>query len=350
MVTRADVARLAGVSMAVVSYVVNDGPRPVAEATRRRVQEAISELDYRPNGVARALATQRTRTVGLVIPNAVNSFFAQLAQAIEVACFAQGHTLVLGTAEDDPEIELAYVRAFVDRRVDAVILSPSTSAEASLKLLSSASVPTVVIDRVFGNTDRFDTIEVDNFAGGHAATAHLIEHGHAAIACLSGPSHVPTARDRELGWLSALEQAGERLPGSVSVTTAFSKHAAYEATCALLDRDDPPTALFATADEHTPGVYRAAADRGRRIPQDLAVVSFDNADTSMFMVPASTTVHQPLTDMADLAVQRTLARLSDPQRPPTHDTLPIRLIPRGSCGCEDVGPGADRNPDSLRSV
>jgi LacI family transcriptional regulator len=338
VVTRDDVARAAGVSMAVVSYVVNNGPRPVSEATRRRVEHVIRELGDRPNGIARALATQRTRTVGLVIPNAVNSFFAQLAQAIEVAFFAHAHTLILGSAEDDPDIELAYVRALVERRVDAVILSPSASAEASLDLLSSASMPTVVIDRVFKGMERFDTINVDNFAGGHAATAHLIEHGHTAIACLAGPGDVPTARDRRRGWLRALQRVGKRLPGSVSVTTAFSKQAAYDATCDLLGRSEAPTAIFATADEHTPGIYRAAAHHGRRIPHDLAVVSFDNADTSMFMVPASTTVHQPLKEMAELAVRHTLARVADPRSAPQHHTLPVRLIPRGSCGCPDLAP------------
>jgi LacI family transcriptional regulator len=340
MVTRNDVAQAAGVSTAVVSYVVNGGPRPVSVSTRRRVQKAIKELGYRPNGIARALATQRTHALGLVIPNAVNPFFAHLAQAVEGACFARGQTLILGSAEDDPDIELAYVRTMVERNADAVILSPSASSEGALALLSSAGVPTVVVDRVSATSKRFDTIEVDNFAGGYAAAAHLREHGHTAIACLAGPSEIPTARERKRGWSAYLEQSDEREPGSVSVTAAFTKQAAYEATRALLSGPEAPSALFATSDEHTPGIYRAAADLGLCIPRDLALVSFDNAETAEFMVPGLTTVHQPLHEMADLAVELTLARLLEPRRAPTHSTLPVRLIPRGSCGCADLGPGA----------
>jgi LacI family transcriptional regulator, galactose operon repressor len=343
VVTRDDVARSAGVSTAVVSYVVNGGPRPVSEATRSRVERAIRDLGYRPNGIARALVTQRSNALALVVPDAVNPFFAQLAQTVEVASFSRGYTLLIGNAQDDPEVELSYVRTFLERGVDGVIVAPSASAENTGKLLASAATPTVVIDRAF-RPDQFDTVVVDNALGGHLATTHLIQHGHRIIACLAGPRELPTARDREYGWHRALRDASEDGYTGPSVSTSFSRQAAYEATLDLLSRRPTPTAIFATADEHALGIYRAAAELGRRIPEDLAVVSFDNADAARFAVPALTTVHQPLEQMAERAVALLLARLSDPKSPPNHERLPVQLVPRGSCGCPDVGPTGQPAP------
>jgi LacI family transcriptional regulator len=347
VVTRDDVARSAGVSTAVVSYVVNGGPRPVSEATRSRVERAIRDLGYRPNGIARALVTQRSNALALVVPDAVNPFFAELAQAVEVASFSHGYTLLIGNARDDPEVELSYVRTFLERGVDGVILSPSASAEATGELLMSVSVPTVVIDRAL-DTEGFDTVVVDNVRGGHSATTHLIQHGHRIIGCLAGPREVRTARDREYGWNNALRDAGGDGLTGASVSTSFSRHAAYAATLDLLSRGPTPSAIFATADEHAVGIYRAAAELGRRIPDDLAVVSFDNADAARFAVPALSTVHQPLEQMAERAVALILARLADPKSPPIHERLPVQLVPRGSCGCPDVGPTGQPVPPLRR--
>ena len=293
MVNRDDVARAAGVSAAVVSYVVNSGPRPVAPHTRLRVEEAIARLGYRPDGIARALVTRRSSVFALVVPEAVNSFFAQLAQAIEMTCFSHGYTLLVGSAEDDPAVELRYIQTFIERGVDGVILSPSASAESVAELLASVSMPTVVIDRLL-NTNAFDSVVVDNYGGAYAATAHLIEHGHRDVACIAGPRDLSTARDRERGWRDALRLIGAGRVLSPCLHAAYSKHAAYEATRELLTRAQPPTALFATADEQAVGIYRAVAELGRRIPDDLAVVSFDNADAAGFAVPGLTTIHQPL--------------------------------------------------------
>lgn len=329
MVTRNDVARVAGVSTAVVSYVLNGGPRPVAPATAERVRRAITELGYRPNGVARALVTSRTYALAFIVPDVSNSFFATLSQLVETAAFERGYTVLLGNTMEQPDREVEYVEAFRQRAVDGFIVAPTVVPSDALAGLASGIDRIVLIDRDGDRTD-ISRVMVDNEEGGYLATRHLVEHGHSRIACLTGPATVSNARQREAGWRRAMEEAGHPTDG-LSVRTDFSREQAFQATLDLLDQDIAPTAVFATADEQALGVYRAARDRVVRIPQDIAVVSFDSADTAPYLTPGLTAVGQPLEEMARAAVSRLLEQLVDPQV--THDVMPVHLIARGSCGC-----------------
>jgi LacI family transcriptional regulator len=336
--TRNDVARAAGVSTAVVSYVLNNGPRPVAAATRAKVLQAIEELGYRPNGVARSLRTNRTRVVALIIPDMANSFFAQLSREVELAAFSRDFTLVVGNTMDDTERGLLYAQSFMERRVDGVIFVSSGADVEIIDLLTAADVPVVSIDRDVP-AKNVSSVRVDNRHGGYLATRHLIDHGHRRIACLAGPPTVGNAVDRRKGWESALREAGLRAPARLAATSpSFSRDAAYRSTLRLLGYRQPPTAVFATADEQALGVYRAAAATGRRIPDDLAVVSFDSAETAPYLVPGLTSVRQPIDQIARHAIDRLQDRLAQPPRPTTRDTLPIDLVLRGSCGCDDSEP------------
>lgn len=338
MPTRNDVARRAGVSTAVVSYVLNDGPRPVAAATRARVLQAIDELGYRPNGVARSLRTKRTRVVALIIPDIANSFFAQLSREIELAAFSRGFTLLVGNAMDDTARSMLYAQSFLERQVDGVIFVSSGSDVDVITMLSSSNMPVISVDRDVPASNA-SAVRVDNRHGGYLATQHLIEHGHRRIACLVGPSAVGNALERRSGWEAALQEAGLRAPMALAATSPnFSRESAYNSTLRLLRRRYPPTAVFASADEQALGVYRAAAATGRKIPDDLAVVSFDSAETAPYLVPGLTAVRQPIEQIAVCAMDRLLERLVDPDAPATRDTLPINLVVRGSCGCEDSEP------------
>jgi LacI family transcriptional regulator len=331
MVTRDDVARAAGVSTAVVSYVVNNGPRPVAPHTAERVRRAIDALGYRPNGIARALVTNRTYALAFIVPDNSNSFFAMLSQLIETAAFRRGYTLLLGNTMEEPDREEAYVEAFRQRAVDGFIIAPTVVPSQALVSLANGPGHMVLIDRDGGRTD-ISRVLVDNEAGGYLGTRHLIEHGHSRIACLNGPLAVSNTRLRGLGWYRAMVDA-QLQTGGLAVHTQISREQAYFATLELLDRSAPPTAIFATADEQALGVYRAARERGARIPEDLGLVSFDSADTAPYLNPGLSAVSQPLTQMADIAVQRLLDQMDAPEV--TRDVLPVRLVARGSCGCPE---------------
>jgi LacI family transcriptional regulator len=336
VVTRRDVAQAAGVSTAVVSYVLNDGPRPVATATRAAVLDAIERLGYRPNGVARALATQRTRALALVVPDVANGFFAQLSQLIELAAFERGYTVLFGNTMEDPDRERGYVRAFVDRRVDGLILVPSARTVDIARMLDNR-MPTVVVDREVAGAP-VSTILVDNHRGGQVATDHLLGHGHRRIACLAGPHTLATARQRRDGWAQALQAAGVGRRYVLAVESDYTRAGAYAAARALLAGSDRPTAVFATAEEQVPGVFRAAADCGLTIPDDLAVVSFDSTDGAAYFVPGLTAVRQPIEVLAARAVDALAEQLTDPRTEAARTILPVDLEIRGSCGCPDHPP------------
>jgi LacI family transcriptional regulator len=337
MVTRNDVARAAGVSSAVVSYVMNGGPRRVSPATAQRVHEAIQELNYRPNGVARALATNRTWALALIVPDNANSYFAMLAQLIETAAFERGYTLLLGNTMEDTDREQRYVETFLQRGVDGLIVAPTSVPGPGIGDLARGSSPVVLIDRD-GERDDLPRVTVENEEGGYLATRHLLDHGHRRIACLAGPESVSNARKRRDGWQRAMSEVGCDIAG-LTVSTDFSRAHAYRSTLEILKRPEPPTAFFATADEQALGVYRAVREMGAHIPDDVAVVSFDSADTAPYLNPGLTAVSQPLELMATVAIERLIQQLGV-AREVTRDVLPVKLVVRGSCGCREPATGS----------
>jgi LacI family transcriptional regulator len=337
VVSRDDVARRAGVSTAVVSYVVNDGPRRVAPATRERVLNAIAELGYRPNSVARSLRTNRTRTIALVVPDIADSFFAQLAREIQARAHDRGFTLLLANAMDDAASELDHVRVFVERRVDGIVLAPTGLGRLGLDEVAASGIASVMVDRELPGV-RSSVVVVDNHHGGYLATRHLLEHGHTRVGCIGGPLEITIAADRSRGWRQALLEAGTEPDTSLEVHSSFSRLSAYQGTLRLLRGHRPPTAIFACADEQALGVYRAAATVGARIPDDLAVVSFDSASAAPYLTPGLTAIRQPVAQLADRAMYRLLDQMDHPDKSLTRDSLPVELVVRGSCGCPDTGP------------
>ena len=341
-VTRQDVARRAGTSTAVVSYVVNDGPRPVATSTRARVLSAIEELGYRPNAIARALRARRSGALGLVVSDISNPFIGELARSIEVAAFEHGYTVLLGNTMVDSERERRYLRHFIDRQADGLLVVPVGMDRATVDELNSGAIPVVALDRPVPRL-RAATFLVDNAGGARQVTAHLAQHGHRRIACLAGPpALVPAARRLE-GWSQAIAEA--RLPrsGCPMARATVGRRAGHEAAMELLGGDrGRPTAVFATTDEQAIGVLRAAADLGLRVPEDLAVAGFDGILQGAFCVPGLTTARQPVEEMARRAVTTLLARIgagrASPPTRATTETLPVELVVRGSCGCPDPAP------------
>lgn len=330
--TRDDVARMAGTSTAVVSYVVNGGPRRVSPATRERVEKAIAELDYRPNALARSLRARRTLAIGLIVPDMANPFFGELARSVEDHGFEAGNALLVGNSMGSEERERLYVELFLEYRIGGLILVPVGDGRSSADRLRRSAVPVVALDRYVHGLAA-PTIVPDNVEGAAAATAHLLEHGHGVVACMAGPVGLTSAEERVEGWARALDRAAVPVPRRTVVRTAFDRAAGYHAAIDLLGGRDRPSALFVASDEQAFGVLRAAAHLGVRVPDDLAVVGFDGLEQGAFTVPGLTTMRQDMTAAGELAV-RTLAGGAHKQ-PGGTVRLPVRLCRRGSCGCQD---------------
>lgn len=347
MVTRADVARLAGVSTAVVSYVVNDGPRPVSESARARVLAAIEELGYRPNHIARALTARRSNTIGLIVPDNTNPYFADFARAIEDAAFRRDYVILLGNTAEERSRECSYIRTFFDRQVDGLLLVSNAHYE-ELPSLLRPGVPTVaVVDRPLTGVD-VSTLKVDNEGGARMATAHLISHGHRRVACIAGPADAAPTTERLTGWRSALTDTGSAArPGAV-VHSEFSRSGGYRAAYALLDRRDCATAVFASTDHQAIGALRAVADLGLRTPDDVAIAGFDGVEEGAFTVPGLTTVRQPIEDMARRAVECLLDHVDSKSTDLVHEVFPLSLVRRGSCGCAE--PHLTASPHTWKGV
>ncbi len=329
MVTRSDVARRAGTSTAVVSYVINDGPRPVAADTRERVLQAIAELGYRPNRVAQALRGQRSRVLGLIVPDISNPFYAELARTIENHADLFGYTLVLGNSEQDAQRELRYVRTFLDRQVDGLILISGSSSEQLMSLFSEIPVPFILLDRRINYAPNAFLLATDGVAGAAMATNHLLSMGHRKVAAMCGPSKMPSERAK--GYIKAMEEAG--LPPVLYHSDDFDRQSTYELAREILGGRDGPTALFATFDLAGISILRAAVDCGISIPDDVAVIGYDDIQEGRFTIPRLSTVAQPTDALGRMATEH-LVGLVEGRIERTFGTKLVepRLIVRESCG------------------
>ncbi len=330
-VTRADVAKLAGTSPALVSYVLNGGPRSVAPQTRQRILEAIDTLGYRPNLAARSLRMARGHILGLLLPDSSNPFFAELASIVEISAYDRGYPVMVGNTADDPEREISYMRAFVDRQVEGLIAITSSGSEALAAEWAAVTVPVVALDRII-DPSRIAHVLVDGEQGALEGTRHLIEHGHHRIACVSGPD-LPTTAERVRGYRTAIEEAG-LAPGPV-VGATFGGAAGYGALEQLMGRDPRPTAVLVTSDLQALGLLRAAYDAGLRVPEDLAVVAFDGIAYGAYTRPGLTTYAQPVQDLGTRATELLIEQIRSGERQSGIERVLGGLVTRASCGCSE---------------
>lgn len=343
--SRADVAKLAGTSPSVVSYTLN-GTRPVAAETRARVMRAVEQLNYRPNAVARSLVTSRTHTIGLLVPDCSNPFFAELGAAIEDAAFAATYIVLLGNSGGSRDRELSYMRAFVDRQVDGIIVCPSDAIDHLIVEAERACIPLVTIDRPH-RRDAVPAVLVDHLAGARLATEHLLGHGCRVIGCVAGRPHMPVTQGRVEGWRQAIA-VGETHPRHDLVRFGdFTADAGYRLARELLAAEPGIDGMFVSSDEQAFGVLRALSDVGRRCPEDVAVVAFDGIDGGSYTTPRLTSVLQPFARISETVVevlQSMIGRdLDSNDVAGQHRVLPVELLIRESCGCrtlEALTPGS----------
>lgn len=346
-VTRDDVARHAGVSVAVVSYVLNGGPRRVAPGTAERVRRAVDELGYRPSRLAAALRSGRSRTLGLITPDTTHPYLALLTRAVEDAAFARGYLLLVGNSGRRVQRERHYLGAFADLKVDGALLMSSVGGRATAAgALDDAGMPLVLLDRP--SAGGHSAVLVDNAAGAELATGHLLDHGRRATACVTGPEESVNAAERRAGYERAVERAG-LTPGPVR-HGPYSRAFGYTVGLELLRGPDRPDAVFAASDQQAVGLLSAAYELGVNVPDELAVAAFDDIPDAAYTAPPLTTVTTPVDRLADEAV----ALVLDGTRGRTV-RLPVTLRCRRSCGCTaepataQVGAEAKAHPEGARA-
>lgn len=330
MATMADVARVAGVSTATVSHVIN-GTRTVREATRLAVEAAIAETGYSPNTLARSLATGGTRSIAVVMSAISNPYFGQVLQGIESEAVRQGYTLLLADPRDDPEHELTVVRSMRERRVDGVILAPSAEPNRALKYLDSQRVPVVLADRL--GDERYDQVGPDNADPTARLVDHLAELGHSRIAMVSGLSGLTTTEERLSGYRDGLARNGIGFDGRLVAEGASASDRAARATAGLLAGLDAPTAVIAANNSMTIGAMQAISEAGLRVPDDVALVGFDDFPWADWFSPRLTVIAQPSAEIGTTAARLLLRRIADPDSSPQTHRLESSLIHRNSCGC-----------------
>ena len=331
VVTMADVARLAGVSVTTVSHVIN-GTRPASERTRRRVLAAIERTGYSPNTIARALARGGTESLGLAISGLSNPYFTDVVAAVESAATRSGRTLLLGDTREDPEHELRIVRALVERRVDGLLLAPSAGAlEHALPYLAAQRVPVVLLDRFLDVP--LDQVGCDN----EQPTARLVEHlaslGHTRIAMAIGIPGLSTTVERVRGYRLGFERAGLEVDEALIVQGGSHRDRAREAMLELLALPAPPSAVVSGNNFMTIGILRALTERGLRVPEDMALAAFDDFEWADLFHPRLTVIRQPTAELGERAVELLLSRLQAPGTAPRTVRLNATFVHRDSCGC-----------------
>lgn len=325
--TRKDVATLADVSSAVVSYVVNNGPRPVSPETRKRVEEAIRTLNYRPNRLAGALRGGKGGVVGFVVPDISNPFFAALALEFEAAFAARGLVTAIGSVANDPQAEWAFTAALVDFQAAGVIFA-GLQNQATVDLLNESGIRHLCIDNESVSPST-TWVGIDNAHEAQLAVEHLIGHGYERIGCLTGPAGRLTADERLRGYERALQEAGIPIDPDLVMRGEFSIATGLESAPKLLDAK--ADAVFVTSDIQSLGVMNGLRRHGAEIPDDVAVFGFDDSPLAQIAYPPLSLVAQPQQDIVALCTQILFG--ADAESTVNH--LPATLRIGASCGCSD---------------
>ncbi|NUT18556.1 MAG: LacI family DNA-binding transcriptional regulator [Hamadaea sp.] len=327
MATIYDVARHAGVSAATVSRVVN-GRTTVDGALAARVHQAMRDLDYRPNAVARNLRRQQTSIWAVIISDIGNPFFTSLVRGVEDVAQAAGYSVVLCNSDEDPTKEDRYVTAALAEQMAGVIISSSGKLAAITRLVESGT-PVVAIDRQVRGAN-VDTVLSDNEHGADAATSHLIGAGYQRVACITGPRKTPTAQQRLRGYTNALKRHKRPVDDQLIRHADYREEGGYAAMASLLDSGAEPDAVFGANNLMTVGAMECLVDRGVSVPARFGVVGFDDIPWAHLVRPSLTTVVQPTYELGRTAALLLAERIAEPSRPPSTVTLQTELKIRES--------------------
>ena len=295
-----DVARLAGVSTATVSRALN-GTARIAPDTRAVIDAAVEELGYRPNTIARSLVTKSTQTIALLLPDIANPFYAELVRGIQQRALATGHTMLLCTTEGDPEREEEYLTLLRAKQVDGVLVDGLVLPPDRIAHFVREGLPIVCLDRDVDSTS-VPLVQVDNRLGARMATEHLLSLGHRRVAHIAGARDLGISEERIAGYRDAHGAVGLEPDLALLAVGSFTDEGGYEAMRTLLARTEL-TAVFAANDLSAIGVINALVESGRRVPEDVSVVGFDDIRLARFTTPPLTTIAQPALEIAKRATQ-----------------------------------------------
>lgn len=331
MIKMEDVAKRARVSTSTVSHVLN-GTRKVSAKTIEAVQRAVQELGYIPNTLARSLARSRTHTIGVAISALSNHYFSETVHAIETECARHGIMMLFVDTHDDPDQELQVVQALHHRRVDGILLAPSSDPQqAALTYLRSNAIPSVLVDRMA--VEGFDQVGVENRQSTAELVTHLIGHGHRRIGMIAGRRGLSTTEERIEGYRQALVEADVPWDPQLLIDGESNSESARVATSALLRLNPPPTAILAANNLMTIGAMHALRDATIEVPGQMALVGFDDFDWADFFLPRLSVIAQPVQALGARAVQLLLRRIDAPEGKRVSERLAPTLRIRNSCGC-----------------
>jgi LacI family transcriptional regulator/LacI family repressor for deo operon, udp, cdd, tsx, nupC, and nupG len=330
MASLQEVARRARVSIATVSRVLNKSDKVVPE-TRAVVEQALLDLGYRPSRVARRLrmSSGHAHLVGLIIPDIQNPFYAEIARGVEDAAYAREYALLLCNSDENVEKERFYLDVMQAESVDGLVLPPFDETDRAVVELVKTGMPVVCVDRSLA-TVKTDLVEVDNYQGALDAVKHLIEKGHKNIGLIEGRAHVSTSRERRRGYVDALAAHGITPRKEHMRAGDFKQESGRVLANELLDLRKPPTALFVCNNLMMVGALAALHHRQLRIPQDMALVGFDDFPWAEALDPPPTVVRQPAYEVGRQAMELLLRRIMEPERPPVTVRLRPELVIRRS--------------------
>ncbi|MET3803370.1 LacI family transcriptional regulator [Nakamurella sp. UYEF19] len=327
----ADVAREAGVSVSTVSHVINE-TRVIRPETRARVLDAVEKTGFVVNTLARSLATSTTATIGLAVSAVSNFYFAELVARIDAAVRAAGSTLLLADTHEDPGEELKIVQSLHRRRVDGILLAPVTGRDgAALQYLRDLKIPATLVDRCAAAD--FDQVGVENVDSTARLTAHLAAKGHRRIGLVAGITGIQTTIERTNGYRKALRSRRIRFDPALVVSGESTADRTEGVVGQLLGLADPPTALVVGNNHMTIGVLRALKGRGLRVPEDMALATFDDFDWADVFSPHLTAIAQPIDLIAGRAVSMLFERIAGSDGPPRTERPAGLWRHRESCGC-----------------
>ncbi len=329
--TQADVARVAGVSRATVSYVLNDrtdGRIPITEQTRQKVEAAALQLGYTPNALARSLREGSSRVIGFLMPAVHNPHYWGILEGAEEEVTAQGYHLALVTANLDPKRERRALQSLFQQRLDGLILMPTFVDRYAdeIEIVSERNSAVVFITPVEG----MDWVFPDIRSGAESMMDHLLGLGHRRIAFISGVARRLLSRHREDVYVEKLQQAGLPVDADLLRRCGPDVMDAYREAQALLDLARPPTVIWTVNDLLAVGVLHAIHERGLRVPDDVALAGFDDIDLAEQLYPPLTTVHMPAREMGRRAAEFLFERLEDPQCDLMQEVMPMHLVIRQS--------------------
>ena len=331
-----DIAKKLGVSKTLISFVLNGrgDEKGISSDTQKKVLQTAKDFNYKPNHFARGLRLGKTHTIGLVVADISNKFYAKIARQVEIIASKNNYNLIIGSSDENPEKELALINMLRDRQVDGLVISTTQKSSGIFSQMKKENYPFVLIDRKLAKT-LTNFVGSDNYHGAYLATSHILNNGFKRIGLLKiSPSHLSSIKERELGYKSALKDRGMRLNTRLNRSIDFDniRETVRLALQEMLESPQPADAIFSLNNNITVACLEYFNEKEIRIPQDIALVSFDDIEVFKYSCPTITAVAQSVDEMGETSVRLLMDEISNPAQDKKQIILPVRLLERKSSG------------------